>query len=65
MPCWHHTRSTLLHAFSLPQEDPVNNPPISLLGYDILNDRPTAEQLRKVLFLDCGGATAAMNSHDD
>lgn len=31
------------------QEDPLKNPPVSLLGYDILTDRPSAEQLKQAL----------------
>lgn len=40
------------------QADPLNNPPVSLLGYDILNDRPSAEQLKQAschCCVDCCG----------
>jgi hypothetical protein len=44
----HRIIAQSLRHLQAPQEDPLNNPPVSLLGPDILNDRPTAEQLSKV-----------------
>lgn len=31
------------------QQDPLNNEPVSLLGFDVLTDRPTTEHLAEVL----------------